>query len=78
MSALSELRKLLSGQARQDLSGTVIDLHANGRVLVRTERQVITCTTVVPVAAGDSVRIQGSLIVSRQVAPSDSLPEYRV
>ncbi len=78
MSALSELRKLIAGPSRQDLSGTVIELASNGRVLVRTERRVVTCTTVVPVTAGDAVRVQGSLIVSRQVAPSDTLPEYRV
>lgn len=78
MSALSELRRLLSGPSGQDISGTVIELYSNGRVLVRTARRVITCTSLVPVAAGDPVRVQGSLIVSRQVAPTEALPEYRV
>lgn len=79
MSALSELKKLLSGESRDaNISGTVLENAANGRVLVRTPRRTLTCTTVIPVAVGDSVKVQGSLIVSRQVAPADSLPEYRV
>jgi hypothetical protein len=78
MSALSDLRRLLAGPSSQDVSGTVIELYSNGRILVRTARRVITCTSLVPVAAGDPVRVQGSLIVSRQLAPTGSLPEYRV
>lgn len=79
MSALSDLRKILGTDRRDaDTSGTVLSMEEHGRILVRTARRTIACTTVVPISVGDSVKVQGSLIVSRQVAPADSLPEYRV
>ncbi len=78
MSALADLRRLLNPQSAPDTSGTVVSLHPNGRVLVRTARKTITCTTVIPVGVGDSVRVQGSLIVSKQAGAPGSLPEYRV
>lgn len=79
MSALTDLRRLMgTDQRNTDMPGTVLELAENGRILVRTQRRTIACTTVIPVSVGDPVRVQGSLIVSRQVAPADSLPEYRV
>lgn len=79
MSALTDLRRLLgTDQRNTDMPGTVLELTANGRILVRTKQRTIACTTVIPVSVGDAVKVQGSLIVSRQVAPADSLPEYRV
>ena len=79
MSALSDLRRLLgTDQRNTDTPGTVLEMSENGRILVRTPRRTLSCTTVIPVSVGDAVKVQGSLIVSRQVAPADSLPEYRV
>lgn len=81
MSALLELRKLLGADrsgGSGDATGTVIEVADRGRVMVRTARRTVSCTTVVPVMVGDTVKVQGSLIVSRQVAPADSLPEFRV
>ena len=79
MSALSDLRRLLGTDRRsQDATGTVLELVEHGRVMVRTSRRTIACTTVVPVAVGDAVHVQGSLIVSRQRAPTGALPEFRV
>ena len=79
MSVLTDLRRLLGADQRNaDMLGTVLQMSENGRFLVRTQRRTIACTTVIPVSVGDAVKVQGSLIVSRQVAPADSLPEYRV
>lgn len=79
MSALSDLRRLMGADARPvEPTGTVLEVAATGRVLVRTQRRTLACTTVVPVAVGDAVRLQGSLIVSRQVTAGGPLPEYRV
>ena len=79
MSVLTDLRRLLGADQRNaDMLGMVLQMSENGRILVRTQRRTIACTTVIPVSVGDAVKVQGSLIVSRQVAPADSLPEYRV
>lgn len=79
MSALSDLRRLLLDKASgPDTTGTVVEVQPGGRVLVRTARRTVACTTVVPVAVGEDVRVQGSLIVARQVAASATLPMYRV
>lgn len=79
MSALTDLRRLLGGgRTDRDDTGMVLEVVENGRVMVRTPRRVQACTTVVPVMVGDTVRVQGSLIVSRQQAPTKALPEFRV
>lgn len=80
MSSLNDLRRLMGTDSRAPttVTGTVLDAVVGGRVLVRTSRRTITCTTVIPVTNGDVVKVQGSLIVSRQVSPADSLPEFRV
>lgn len=79
MTALTDLKRLLgTDRPPSTVTGTVLEAVDGGRVLVRTPRRTITCTTVIPVAINDVVKVQGSLIVSRQVAPADSLPEFRV
>lgn len=77
MSALTDMRRLLA-QPKQDDIGIIVEVLAGGRILVRIAQRVTVCTSLIPIAAGDYVKVQGSLIVSRQVAPADSLPEYRV
>lgn len=77
MSTLKDMRRLLA-PPRQDDTGSVVELLPGGRVMVRNAQRVVVCTSLVPLSVGDAVKVQGSLIVSRQVAPADSLPEYRV
>lgn len=79
MSALTDLRRLMSPGAEADnTSGVVVGVEAVGSILVRTRKRTLSCTTVVPLVVGDRVRLQGSLVVSKQTSQTESLPEYRV
>ena len=79
MSALSDLKKILGPDtSRADSYGVVLETSPGGRVLVRSQQRTVSCTTVVPVTVGDTVRLQGSLVVARRLPAPDTLPEYRV
>ncbi len=77
MSALSDLRRLVQPRAPTYEIGTVTQVDAT-RVIVRIGSRAVNCTSLVPVLAGDSVRVQGLLIVSKQQNISNTVPVFRV
>lgn len=79
MSALTDLRRLLSADSgAADSSGVVLSVGEYGVVMVRATRRTVACTSLIPVAVGDSVTLQGAIIVSRQLTSTRALPEFRV
>ncbi len=77
MSAISDLRKLVQPKGQAYEIGEVVVVEAT-RVIVRVGSRAINCSTLVPVIAGDSVRVQGLLIVSKQQNIANSVPVFRV
>lgn len=77
MSDLVTLRRLLGG-GTGTTTGMVTDVSPQGVVQVLTGSKVLACQSLVDVKAGDRVRVQGLVILSKIDQIAKDIPVFRV
>lgn len=77
MSGLVTLRKLLADPSPSVSSGEVISVSGSTAYVLSGSR-VIPCSYSIPLTAGDKVRVQGLLVLSRIDKVKSDVPVYIV
>ena len=78
MSNLATLRNLISPSNEPTFVGNVLVVEDNGVVSVLSGAKVVPCFSSIKLVAGDRVRVQGVVVVSKIANVDSDVQVYRV